>query len=81
MTFLQANGDTAAYGRASGDEKVIVVINKGGSQATVNFSAGSYASSGDTLKDLYGGSYTVTCNSGNLSVNVPANGVVILKKQ
>ncbi len=72
----------AAYGRKTGSQAAIVVVNRGSSAAAVSVPVGGYLPDGVALTKRYevgaGGSAAATTASGSLAVTVPANGAIVL---
>jgi glycosidase len=72
----------AAYGRRTGSQAAIVVINRGSSAATVEVPVGGWLRDGVAFTRRYqvgsGASASASSSGGSVSVTVPANGGVLL---
>ena len=72
----------AAYGRKTGSQAAIVVVNRGGSAASVNVPVGGWLRDGVAFTRRYqvgtGGSASASSAAGVVAVTVPANGAILL---
>ena len=72
----------AAYGRRTSDQAALVVVNRGGSAATVAVPVAGYLRDGIAFTKRYavgtGASASATSAAGVVTVSVPANGAVLL---
>ena len=72
----------AAYGRKTKSQAALVVVNRGGAEATVSVPVAGYLRDGVAFTRRYqvgtGASASATSAAGSVSVTVPANGAVLL---
>jgi glycosidase len=72
----------AAYGRKTKSQAALVVVNRGGADATVSIPVAGYLRDGVAFTRRYqvgtGASMSATSAGGSVSVTVPANGAVLL---
>lgn len=72
-----ANG-VLAYGRKTGSQAALVVLNRGGSAQTVSVPVAGYLPDGVTLSPAFGHGSGATVSGGSVSVSVPALAGVVL---
>jgi glycosidase len=71
-----------AYGRKTGSQAAIVLVNRGGSPARLDVPLGDYLPNGVAFTTRYavgsGGSTAATASGGHLALDVPARGALVL---
>jgi glycosidase/fibronectin type 3 domain-containing protein len=77
---LWEGGNVFVYGRKMADDTsaAVVAVNKGASVSSVTFSVDGFLPAGAILNDVLAGGTVVVSGSGDITLNVPARGGILL---